>query len=327
MKVMLAGGDPETESAGVASIRRLAHADRVGRHTVVEDPDAADLVLLCDSHLFDDWNMRRMRAHPLTRHHGDKTYIYCERDDPFCVLPGLYVSMPGRDFDPRFQVACPYQRTEDPRDPGPSDAASEPDLLFSFIGGRTHRCRDPLFDLRDPEAVVEFPAGFVFYDPSSTDFAARRNHFVATVRRSRFVLCPRGQGTSSIRLYETLAAGRVPVIIADDWVPPSGIDWPAVSIRWPEGVTTGLADHLRSRADEAAAMGRSGRRAYETVLAEEVAFDSLVQRLEPLVASGAAGRFRRRLVDRRHLAVAWHAASGRARGRLGAVRRTLPTLR
>jgi hypothetical protein len=124
-----------------------------------------------------------------------------------------------------------------------------------------------------------------------------------------------------------LAAGRVPVIIADDWVPPSGIDWPAVSIRWPEGVTTGLADHLRSRADEAAAMGRSGRRAYETVLAEEVAFDSLVQRLEPLVASGAAGRFRRRLVDRRHLAVAWHAASGRARGRLGAVRRTLPTLR
>ena len=30
--------------------------------------------------------------------------------------------------------------------------------------------------------------------------------------RSKFFLCPRGTGTSSIRLYETLSAGRVPVI-------------------------------------------------------------------------------------------------------------------
>ncbi len=178
MRVFLAGGDPEADSPGVESLRRLAAGDGVGRHTVVDAPGAADLILLCDSHLFEDWSMRRMREHPLAQRYGDKTYIYCERDDPFCVLPGLYVSMPQRAFDPRLQVASPYQRTEDLRLAAGPAAGREPDLLFSFIGGRTHRCRDPLLEMHEPDAIVESPVGFVFYDPASTDFAARREHFL-----------------------------------------------------------------------------------------------------------------------------------------------------
>ena len=34
------------------------------------------------------------------------------------------------------------------------------------------------------------------------------------LRQSKFVICPRGVGTSSIRLFECLRAGRVPIIVA-----------------------------------------------------------------------------------------------------------------
>ena len=33
---------------------------------------------------------------------------------------------------------------------------------------------------------------------------------------SKFVLCPRGFGLSSVRFFETLAFGRIPVLISDD---------------------------------------------------------------------------------------------------------------
>ncbi len=64
-------------------------------------------------------------------------------------------------------------------------------------------------------------------------------------------------------------------------------------------------------------MGRRARDVFETVLAEDVAFDSLVQRLEPLVASGTAGRFRRRLIDRRYASVALRRGVGSRPGAPG----------
>ncbi len=38
---------------------------------------------------------------------------------------------------------------------------------------------------------------------------------------SVFSLCPEGAGPNSLRLWESLAIGSVPVVVADDWVPPT----------------------------------------------------------------------------------------------------------
>jgi len=52
---------------------------------------------------------------------------------------------------------------------------------------------------------------------------------------SKFVLCPRGGSPSSVRIFETLAAGRIPVIISDDLILPlPDIGWDKFSIRVPE---------------------------------------------------------------------------------------------
>jgi hypothetical protein len=39
-----------------------------------------------------------------------------------------------------------------------------------------------------------------------------------------FIACPRGYATLSIRPFETLKAGRVPIIVADSYVAPEGLE-------------------------------------------------------------------------------------------------------
>ncbi len=94
------------------------------------------------------------------------------------------------------------------------------------------------------------------------------------------MLCPRGAGTSSIRLYETIAAGRVPVIIADQWVAPSGPHWEEFSIRWPEHRVRDLPAFLAAIEPDAASMGRLAREAFDRWFAPDVALSLLLDQLD-----------------------------------------------
>jgi hypothetical protein len=48
---------------------------------------------------------------------------------------------------------------------------------------------------------------------NSTNTLNRRTEFFNSIRDSRYIICPRGDGNQSLRLYETLSAGRVPILI------------------------------------------------------------------------------------------------------------------
>lgn len=64
----------------------------------------------------------------------------------------------------------------------------------------------------------------------------RREFFLNTINQSIGILCPRGYGLSSTRIFETMAAGRIPLIISDDYVLPmeNEIDYSSFIIRIPE---------------------------------------------------------------------------------------------
>ncbi len=79
------------------------------------------------------------------------------------------------------------------------------------------------------------------------------------MRRSTFCLCPRGFAVWSPRIYESVLAGCIPVIMADNMHLPfsytgSGIDWRTFSIMIPEKVvqsnTNVLKDLLLSLTEE-----------------------------------------------------------------------------
>src|SRR4051794_35247965 len=215
----------------VDDLEDLAKVDQFGVHELVEDLDHAEIVLFPQCHMV-DWKLEAIRRHPAARRHWPKVMVVDERDRPWSSFPGVYVSQPRSRFASQEQRAWGYLRREDPQTR--KSRTVEPDLLFSFIGSPTASCRRPLFELRHPDGIVEEIRDFMFWNPDSDDYQGKQRRYQEVLARSRFVLCPRGHGTSSIRLYETMAAGRVPVIISDEWVAPPGLDWDRFSLRVAE---------------------------------------------------------------------------------------------
>jgi hypothetical protein len=101
--------------------------------------------------------------------------------------------------------------------------------------------------------------------------------YVDAGRRSQFILCPRGVAPSSIRLFETMCMGRVPVILADEWVPPQGPRWKNFSIQIPERDARSVPRILEEREADAFEMGLAARNEWEEYFSPEVAFHRVVE--------------------------------------------------
>ena len=213
---------------------RLAALDHVREHRLEPEADEADAVLFVDvGERWDDPLQRALRRHELTRTARRRVFVYNTHDRPLFVFPGIYVSG-QRNWGARFPgaVGGPYVELL-----GRSGVVeSAPDLLYSFVGSRSHPLRDRVLGLRDAAAVLHDSTAVDFFatNTHSDAHAEARARYRAVLARSKFVLCPRGFGPSSMRLFEALRAGRVPVIISDEWLPPPRVDWGKCSIRVPE---------------------------------------------------------------------------------------------
>ena len=105
-----------------------------------------------------------------------------------------------------------YISYQDPAD------QSQIQYLFSFQGNTTARVRERLFAAEfggAPVLVERTQPGAKsvrdFWDKiGSPEVAEFKRRYAEVMRRSKFVLCPRGVGTSSYRLYETLESGFIP---------------------------------------------------------------------------------------------------------------------
>lgn len=65
---------------------------------------------------------------------------------------------------------------------------------------------------------------------------------------SVFSLCPAGTGPNTIRLWESMAVGSIPVVFSDTWVPPTalGFDWDSLAIFVKRAELPETIDRLRS---------------------------------------------------------------------------------
>lgn len=101
------------------------------------------------------------------------------------------------------------------------------------------------------------------------------DEYVAHLLASDYVLCVRGRGNFSHRLYETLAVGRIPVILDTNLVLPLAdeIDWRTLGVWVPLRELDSIGDRIRAfhasvRGDDAfAAAQKRCWRTYREVLA------------------------------------------------------------
>lgn len=75
----------------------------------------------------------------------------------------------------------------------------------------------------------------------------------AVMGNAKFCFVPKGKSAWSLRFYEALFAGCVPVVLSDNWELPfeDFIDLPSFVIKWPmTSVDDRLLKHLRSQSDD-----------------------------------------------------------------------------
>lgn len=259
-------------------MRKSAARDKYGVHQLTDDPAAADVILFVENcspirhYLY-------VRRHPHYRTFAEKCYLHSRYDHPLPLLPGIYPSIEQRWQNPHWARSGGYLVAFTNDFAAYDGGQTERTYLFSFVGAKhNHALRDALFALPSDGAYLFDTTPFWPYaELPSQKQDALEAQYQEVALQSRFIICPRGRGPSSIRLFETMRMGRSPVIISDAWVPPDGPDWASFSVRVPEAEIHRLPDLLARRASEAEDMGVRARRAWEDWFSVEATFHRTVQ--------------------------------------------------
>lgn len=270
-------------------LRKLHEQSFEDLHTIVGSPQDADLILLCGNltGTATEWKV-------LARHYPDKCAVYSDDDSYLPLLPGVYCS-PVRGYSTRTGRVRSYAYIARHVNKGnPFVSALSPDrkrdLLFSFQGSTTSFVRKRLFRIEfgRPDVLIEdttYHTNWV----ETADSRRRQKLYVDTIGRSHFVLCPRGAGTGSFRLFEAMKMGAAPVLLADSYVLPEGPNWNSFLIRVPEKEVARLASILEEHRNESAERGKLVAAEWQKWFSTEREFNEIIARCQcALAACGSA---------------------------------------
>jgi len=238
------------------------------RFAAADSPDGADIILFVESprHKFRDY-ASALRANELVRRFPERCFTTNYEDDPVGFLPGVYVNMPRDRMDPARFRAGGYlsgiynESVRSYYDGGGATAAqaATPTRLACFRGSATSaRLRETLLGMPWPEGF-DVSRSYAWFDHGKDELEAYRD----SILDSKFTLCPRGLGTATWRLFESMALGRAPVILSDAWEPPSGPAWGDFSIRVAEDRLAELPAILADYVPYWREMGRRAREEFD----------------------------------------------------------------
>ncbi len=274
--------DDPTDSnlAPLREAEESARLDRFRIHSLTADPESADLIVFLEFH-GTSWSFEQVRRHPYVRRFRDKCFLYSS--NPFVIpfLPGVYTGI-EKAWASRRTRSGPYLGRTKNDFTTYTPPGHELPYLFSFMGSfRNAAVRANLATLRHPRSFFQDTAeAFDRIQLRKMDRPERLEYdrrYAELTKASKFVLCPRGLSASSIRLFEAMRMGRVPVILADAWVPPIGPRWKEFSIQLCERDFASVPALLEQRESEAVEMGERARAEWNEWFSEEVLFHRLAE--------------------------------------------------
>ena len=137
-------------------------------------------------------------------------------------------------------------------------------ILYSFVGGYQPsdyltQIRPNIFKMKHPESCIIKHTGVwhlhdvVFSEKQNhklelninSDFKNKTEYFNYLLINSKYTLCPSGSGPNSIRFWEALGAGSIPVLLADTLELPRHELWTKAIIRFPENQIQNLPKVLK----------------------------------------------------------------------------------
>ncbi len=248
-------------------------------HTLAGDPEEADLVIFAE--VRDEGPaFEFVRSHPIYRARSQDCFVFSIHDTVIPIVRGIFPSITRRHYDATRTRSGFYLNALDFTPHREILEQQQPQVLAGFAGTiGNHPVRSRVASLRSDEIEVRDTAGLyqiARVAGARVETESLERSYVRDLLRGKFALCPRGKGASSIRIFEALGAGRVPVIISDDWVEPLGPDWNSFSLRVSENDVGKIPDLLRAREIDWPVLAANARRAYQEWFSPERWFDTTV---------------------------------------------------
>ena len=175
----------------------------------------------------------------------DSYFTVCQHDDaPMNTIPANTIilsaggNVTGSNVAP-IPLICGPLAEQEPK---------EKTILASFVGSETHDVRNKMIGAVKNES--DFYISTKGWEQEIK--IDQLTDFIESSLKSKFVLCPRGYGATSFRLYEAMQLGAVPVYISDRfWLPwTHELDWHEFCIIIRVDDVQNLPQILRSIPDE-----------------------------------------------------------------------------
>jgi Exostosin family len=274
------GSGDDYNRGAFRNLRESAQLDTFHKHSLTDDPSAADLIVFAELYGAGAY-FQLVRQHPFVKNFREKCFLFCSNDFVIPFLPGVFASIEKRWSSARTRAGfyLGVSENEFVDFTAPNEGLM---YLYSFLGTvDTAPVRRKLTTLSHPRSFFQdTSADYRDVLSGKLDAAAMQQYwrrYGEICKLSKFILCPRGMGTSSVRLFDTMRMGRVPVILSDQWVEPKGPCWEKFSLRVPEADFARIPALLEEREGAAVEMGLLSRAQWEEWFSEKVCFHRIVE--------------------------------------------------
>jgi hypothetical protein len=288
----------------VSMTDQMLHSDRNMPYEMIDQPEDADIIVFWEPHQRSQViRIPRLRSHPLVQQFPNKVFVVSVEDSPLGLLSGLYTSLPAWRHHPHRHRTTVYYRTLNPflRSLLAARHVPSPAHLASFLGAPSHPLRWRVIEMADSLARHNIKITATPYNrfiiPQDPELLPSQLAFIDMILEAKFSLCPRGNGAGSYRLQESMALGRAPVIISDDWVPVADLDWERFAIFVAENSLHHLPDILREHEPRWQEMGDLARQIYESHFSKSVFAPRAVEQIVAI--------YKTRQHDERHFFSQW----------------------
>jgi hypothetical protein len=258
-----------------AEFRTSCHPDEYAWADRAED---ADMILFLESATYKPrTHIANLCREPLLQRYAGKLFTYNYQDGAAGFLDGVYVHTEKNRFisgrHKAWSTLWPHNELIYEIEDAEIDGV-RPAVFCSFRGSLSSPFRKKLVDHYKDKANQGFTINLIdrWYDHRQNE----KRSYIDEILQSRFVLCPKGVCSYTPRFFETMALGRVPVLLADDWVAPENLDLASIAIVVPEKNYADLEEILRSKEKQAEEMGRNGRRYWLKYFSKKVRLRALI---------------------------------------------------
>lgn len=223
--------------------------------------------------------IERLKSDPIFKKYAHKIFSINIDDYGTGLVKGLYTCLPKRRFNPKVHAVVPYFSLNNELILQ-KESKSNPEYLATWRGNtKSNGLRNKIVNLFSNDEDFDLHKTNSWFNHSADEKQTYKNSLL----NAKFSLCPAGWAAVTFRIYESMALGKCPVIIADEFVPPPGPDWASFSIIISEKKIKNLKKELEKKESSFEQLGEKAYQAWEDFFAPEKMYEYFSRQLIELI--------------------------------------------